>query len=174
MPRHTDMLPQHLASLAVVWVHAQSPRPQAPRFHRFFVFQRLHDACHHVHCADVHSRPLQEDAPDNCCSKLCWRACNEARRRAVGPAGSEGKVFLHAYNAIDLPDMDMLWPASKPNPTFFDVVSILVPLLVALGSSLWKLISVRRSARTARHDAGDAVPGTLVWPSAAEWPPWTL
>lgn len=91
---------------------------------------------------------LQEDAPDNCCSRLCWQACNEARRRAVGPPGSDGKVFMHAYNSIALPDMDMLWPASKPNPTFIDVVSIVIPLLVALGSSLWKLIGVRHPLHT--------------------------
>lgn len=91
---------------------------------------------------------VQEDAPDNCCSRLCWWACNSARRRAVGPPGSEGKVFMHAYNAIALPDMDMLWPASKPNPTFMDVVSIMIPLLVALGSSLWKLIGVRSTRST--------------------------
>eukprot|EP00892_Ulva_mutabilis_P009104 jgi/Ulvmu1/6566/UM003_0203.1 len=83
-----------------------------------------------------------EDAPEGLCSRLCWRASNEARRRAVGPAGSEGKVFLHAYNSISLPDMDMLWPGSKPNPTFFDVVSIFVPLLVGLGSSIWKIVGL--------------------------------
>lgn len=93
---------------------------------------------------NMHTPVVQEDAPDNLCSRLWWRACNEARRRAVGPPGSDGKVFMHAYTSISLPDMDMLWPASKPNPTFFDTVSILVPLLVALGSSLWKLIGVRR------------------------------
>lgn len=51
----------------------------------------------------------------------------------------------------------MLWPASKPNPTFFDVVSILVPLLVALGSSLWKLISVRRTPQHAQHAQHDTM-----------------
>ena len=85
----------------------------------------------------------QNDAPEGCCSKLKWTACNKAHRRAVGAADSEGKVFLRCYDNIPLYDLDMLMPGSSPNPQIFDALLVFVPLIAGLCTSIYKIVDVR-------------------------------
>jgi Protein of unknown function (DUF3754) len=86
---------------------------------------------------------LQDDAPPGCWDKLKWITCNTAHRRTVGSPGSEGKVYIRCYNDIPLYDLDMIMPGSKPNPKVLDALIVLVPLLGGLGTSIYKIVSVR-------------------------------
>lgn len=81
----------------------------------------------------------KDDAPVGCTDKLEWTMINTAKRKAVGPEGSEGKVFVRVYDSIPLYDIDMLWPASSPNPTLLDALIVLVPLAIGLGTSIYKI-----------------------------------
>jgi hypothetical protein len=85
---------------------------------------------------------LQDDAPKGLCDKLEWMACNKAKRRAIGPPDSEGKVYVRCYNNIPINDLDMLMPGSSPNPTLFDVLFIVVPFLGGFGAAIYKIITV--------------------------------
>jgi hypothetical protein len=68
--------------------------------------------------------------------------CSKAKRRAIGPPESEGKVYIRCYNHIPINDLDMLMPGSSPNPTWFDFFLVVVPFLGGFGAAVYKIVSV--------------------------------
>lgn len=75
---------------------------------------------------------MQPESPKSWCSLWCWKIFQKAKRRPVGPEGSEGKVHMHMFSSIPMADLDMLWPESVPSPTTMDVLMVVVPLLIGL------------------------------------------
>ena len=50
---------------------------------------------------------------------------------------------MYRFNSIPTADLDMLWPETKPNPTAVDVLWVVVPMLIGLCTSVYKIFEVR-------------------------------